>query len=258
MEAVAWVHTDLARSSASAPVQLRLQLHRRPSQQHVGTFLDLQVVESKCRLQTGLENTSANTTAAIPSEDGTSVRIGVLTLVDLAGSERVAKTGAEGVRLKEGVNINKSLLTLGLVIKSLSEPGNKSALPALLLSMLHDCTCLLSMPLHLRAAHCPDLLPIIDSTECCQVSHNFCTRLNRRECGSFGVCRAVWHAGGHVPYRDSKLTRILQPSLGGNARTAIICMMTPAAEHADESHNTLEFATRAKKVVNEVCCLPLA
>lgn len=34
-------------------------------------------------------------------------------------------------------------------------------------------------------------------------------------------------AGGHIPYRDSKLTRILQPSLGGNAKTAIICAITP-------------------------------
>ena len=33
---------------------------------------------------------------------------------------------------------------------------------------------------------------------------------------------------GHVPYRDSKLTRILQPALGGNARTAVICNITPA------------------------------
>lgn len=57
-------------------------------------------------------------------------------------------------------------------------------------------------------------------------------------------------AGGHIPYRDSKLTRILQPSLGGNARTAIICNMTPAAVHAEESHSTLRFACRAKCVVN--------
>lgn len=42
-------------------------------------------------------------------------------LVDLAGSERAAKTGAEGVRLKEGSHINKSLMTLGTVIKKLSE-----------------------------------------------------------------------------------------------------------------------------------------
>jgi len=41
--------------------------------------------------------------------------------VDLAGSERAAKTGAEGVRLKEGSHINKSLMTLGTVIKKLSE-----------------------------------------------------------------------------------------------------------------------------------------
>ena len=90
---------------------------------------------------------------------------------------------------------------------------------------------------------------------------------------------------GHIPYRDSKLTRILEPSLGGNAKTAIICAMTPvstssehrfvvakmasarmtghvvmlyvpcrhhlqAKEHADETHSTLRFASRAKRVVN--------
>jgi centromeric protein E len=49
------------------------------------------------------------------------VTIGELNLVDLAGSERATKTGAEGSRLKEGANINKSLLTLGLVIKNLSD-----------------------------------------------------------------------------------------------------------------------------------------
>ena len=56
--------------------------------------------------------------------------------------------------------------------------------------------------------------------------------------------------GAHIPYRDSKLTRILQPSLGGNAKTAIICAITPALVHADESHSTLRFACRAKRVVN--------
>lgn len=55
-----------------------------------------------------------------------------------------------------------------------------------------------------------------------------------------------------MPYRDSKLTRILQPSLGGNARTAVICNVTPAACHLDETHSTLRFACRAKKVANRV------
>ncbi|WCJ42859.1 Kinesin-like protein KIN-7B [Euphorbia peplus] len=54
----------------------------------------------------------------------------------------------------------------------------------------------------------------------------------------------------HVPYRDSKLTRILQPSLGGNARTAIICTMSPALSHLEHTRNTLTFATSAKEVTN--------
>ncbi|XP_065851046.1 kinesin-like protein NACK2 [Euphorbia lathyris] len=54
----------------------------------------------------------------------------------------------------------------------------------------------------------------------------------------------------HVPYRDSKLTRILQPSLGGNARTAIICTVSPALSHLEQTRNTLSFATSAKEVTN--------
>ncbi|KAK4391910.1 Kinesin-like protein NACK2 [Sesamum angolense] len=50
--------------------------------------------------------------------------------------------------------------------------------------------------------------------------------------------------------RNSKLTRILQTSLGGNARTAIICTMSPALSHVEQSRNTLLFATSAKEVTN--------
>ncbi|GMI68185.1 hypothetical protein like AT5G66310 [Hibiscus trionum] len=52
----------------------------------------------------------------------------------------------------------------------------------------------------------------------------------------------------HIPYRDSKLTRILQSSLGGNARTAIICTMSPARIHVEQSRKTLLFASCAKEV----------
>ncbi|KAI8549573.1 hypothetical protein RHMOL_Rhmol06G0035400 [Rhododendron molle] len=82
-----------------------------------------------------------------------------------------------GSRLKEGCHINRSLLTLGTVIRKLSKGRN-----------------------------------------------------------------------GHVPYRDSKLTRILQNSLGGNARTAIICTISPAHSHVEQSRNTLLFASCAKQV----------
>lgn len=69
----------------------------------------MQVVESRSRDQ------------GADSEDGGAVWVSTLTLVDLAGSERIAKTGAEGLRMKEGASINKSLLTLGTVINRLSE-----------------------------------------------------------------------------------------------------------------------------------------
>ncbi|KAJ1982865.1 hypothetical protein H4R34_001562 [Dimargaris verticillata] len=58
-------------------------------------------------------------------------------------------------------------------------------------------------------------------------------------------------ASVHIPYRDSKLTRILEPSLGGNAKTAIICTVTPASTHVEETISTLKFASRAKNVCNK-------
>ncbi|KAG4118029.1 hypothetical protein ERO13_D12G267600v2 [Gossypium hirsutum] len=61
---------------------------------------------------------------------------------------------------------------------------------------------------------------------------------------------SVGKRSGHIPYRDSKLTRILQHSLGGNARTAIICTLSPALSHFEQSRSTLFFATRAKEVTN--------
>lgn len=102
--------------------------------------------------------------------------------VDLAGSERAKKTGAVGAQLKEGININKSLLVLGNVIQALSEEGKKN---------------------------------------------NF------------------------VPYRDSKLTRILQDSLGGNSRTSMIACVSPAESNFDETLNTLKYASRARKIKNK-------
>ncbi|XP_020202925.1 kinesin-like protein KIN-7K, chloroplastic isoform X2 [Cajanus cajan] len=52
----------------------------------------------------------------------------------------------------------------------------------------------------------------------------------------------------HVPYRDSKLTRILQSSLSGQGRISLICTVTPSSSTAEETHNTLKFAHRAKLI----------
>ncbi|KAF3488564.1 hypothetical protein F2Q69_00058040 [Brassica cretica] len=57
--------------------------------------------------------------------------------------------------------------------------------------------------------------------------------------------------GGHINFRDSKLTRILQPCLGGNARTAIICTLSPARSHVELTKNTLSFASCAKEVTTK-------
>lgn len=55
----------------------------------------------------------------------------------------------------------------------------------------------------------------------------------------------------HIPYRDSKLTRLLEDSLGGNCKTTMMAMISPAAEAFGESLSTLKFATRAKNIKNE-------
>uniref|UniRef100_A0A8D8YWB5 Kinesin-like protein KIF18B n=1 Tax=Cacopsylla melanoneura TaxID=428564 RepID=A0A8D8YWB5_9HEMI len=52
----------------------------------------------------------------------------------------------------------------------------------------------------------------------------------------------------HVPYRDSKLTRLLKDSLGGNCKTIMIANIGPTANSYEDSYNTLKYATRAKKI----------
>ncbi|XP_072366266.1 LOW QUALITY PROTEIN: kinesin-like protein KIFC3 [Scyliorhinus torazame] len=101
---------------------------------------------------------------------------GKLNLVDLAGSERVWKSGAEGERLKEAQNINKSLLALGDVIQAL------------------------------RAKH------------------------------------------NHVPFRNSKLTYLLQDSLGKGNKTVMVVQVSPLVADLSESMCSLKFAQRVCKV----------
>ncbi|XP_064210044.1 centromere-associated protein E isoform X17 [Anguilla rostrata] len=125
-----------------------------------------------------LESRERSDPASGENADG-AIIVSHLNLVDLAGAERASQTGAEGARLKEGCNINRSLFTLGQVIKKLSDENQ----------------------------------------------------------------------GGFTNYRDSKLTRILQNSLGGNAKTVIICTITPAT--VEETISTLQFASAAKRMKND-------
>ena len=55
----------------------------------------------------------------------------------------------------------------------------------------------------------------------------------------------------HIPYRDSKLTRVLQESLGGNSKTSLIITCSPAKFNLEETISTLKFGARAKKIKNK-------
>lgn len=62
------------------------------------------------------------------------------------------------------------------------------------------------------------------------------------------VIHALTSLSDHVPYRDSKLTRLLQESLGGNFKTSLIITCSPAMRNIEETVKTLKFAQRAKKI----------
>eukprot|EP01052_Picozoa_sp_SAG31_P042439 SAG31_NODE_6736_length_1905_cov_1.909745_1_plen_303_part_10 len=66
------------------------------------------------------------------------------------------------------------------------------------------------------------------------------------------VIKSLADGGGkHVPYRDSKLTRLLQEALGGNSKTSLIVACSPHLDNIEETISTLKFAERAKKIVNK-------
>lgn len=55
----------------------------------------------------------------------------------------------------------------------------------------------------------------------------------------------------HIPYRDSKLTRLLQDSLGGNTKTLMVACLSPADNNYEETLSTLRYANRAKNIKNK-------
>uniref|UniRef100_A0A673HAZ3 Kinesin-like protein n=1 Tax=Sinocyclocheilus rhinocerous TaxID=307959 RepID=A0A673HAZ3_9TELE len=65
------------------------------------------------------------------------------------------------------------------------------------------------------------------------------------------VIKALVERGPHVPYRESKLTRILQDSLGGRTKTSIIATVSPASINLEETLSTLDYANRAKNIMNK-------
>ncbi|KAK4352319.1 hypothetical protein RND71_027837 [Anisodus tanguticus] len=148
------------------------------------TKMNSQSSRSHAIFTISLEQKRANCSNGSTNDDGDDILCAKLHLVDLAGSERAKRTGADEMRLREGIHINKGLLALGNVISALGDDKK------------------------------------------------------RKE-------------GAHIPYRDSKLTRLLQDSLGGNSKTVMIACVSPADTNAEETLNTLKYANRARNIQNK-------
>jgi len=74
------------------------------------------------------------------------------------------------------------------------------------------------------------------------------TSINKSLLAFGNVVSALANKRGHVPFRDSKLTRILEGSIGGNCKTSLLVCVSPSSDHVSETINTFEFASRAMRV----------
>jgi len=77
------------------------------------------------------------------------------------------------------------------------------------------------------------------------------TKINLSLSALGNVISALVGGTGHIPYRDSKLTRLLEDSLGGNAKTVMVANIGPASYNFDETLTTLRYANRAKNIKNK-------
>ncbi|XP_075283530.1 stAR-related lipid transfer protein 9 isoform X2 [Opisthocomus hoazin] len=144
----------------------------------------------------------------LPSEIASKIN-----LVDLAGSERADPSYCKD-RITEGANINKSLVTLGIVISTLAQNSQ----------MFSSCQSINTITSEGESSHA-------DSPSTGSVS---------------GTRRPAY-----IPYRDSILTWLLKDSLGGNSKTIMIATISPASSSYNETMSTLRYASNAKNIINK-------
>ncbi|GKT32882.1 Kinesin like protein [Aduncisulcus paluster] len=77
------------------------------------------------------------------------------------------------------------------------------------------------------------------------------TEINKSLSSLGHVIMAINRRDKHIPYRDSKLTRMLQDTFGGNSFTTVLCNVNPMPTHYEESLSTLQFANRCRNVTNQ-------
>ena len=184
-----------------------------------------------------------------------------LCLVDLAGSERVKDSGVTGIHLKEAADINTSLTMLGRVISTLAKlsgGGNDSG----------------SNRGHSSNPNTPRY--IVPSTDTLLVRDAGSRRRGSGTNSGHNSPRVITSSISeqkdkehkehkehkekdhkesiipHIPFRDSILTWLLKDSLGGNSKTVMLAAISPSHLNYDETVNTLQYAARAKEIVNKV------
>jgi len=150
------------------------------------------------------------------SEDFT---VATLSLIDLAGSERASVTKNRGSRLMEGTFVYVSDHELPLDYRYFSIPW-------------------------LIVGHFASV------SQHCVIGAN----INKSLLALGNCINALCEnkTKSHIPYRDSKLTRLLKFSLGGNCKTVMIACVSPSSQHYEETHNTLKYANRAKNIKTKV------
>ena len=170
---------------------------------------------------------------------------GKITFCDLAGSERIKKSGASGATQKEAIEINKSLTALGDVLQAIvaSQAGasaanslNSTRDPAAGFGgaaggAIGGCSG--------AAKHGSSTAPAVTAG----ADGNRQAALANTSSLSTGAQYAV-----HIPYRNHKLTQLMQDSIGGQAKTLMFVNLNPCASAADESLMSLRFASRARQV----------
>ncbi|XP_026085190.1 stAR-related lipid transfer protein 9-like isoform X1 [Carassius auratus] len=152
-------------------------------------------------------------TQAILENNLPSEIVSKINLVDLAGSERADPQYSRD-RITEGANINKSLVTLGIVISALAQNSQMFSSSQSINSVLSEGE---------------------GSTVGSQSSS--LSSSGRRQC--------------FIPYRDSVLTWLLKDSLGGNSKTIMIATVSPSSSSYNETLSTLRYAAHARNIVNK-------
>uniref|UniRef100_A0A673CQQ4 Kinesin-like protein n=1 Tax=Sphaeramia orbicularis TaxID=375764 RepID=A0A673CQQ4_9TELE len=156
-------------------------------------------------------------TQAILENNLPSETVSKINLVDLAGSERADPHYCRD-RLTEGSNINKSLVTLGIVISALAQNSQMSS--------------------------------------SCQSINSMASEGDGSTVGSHSSSLSGGGGGGgrrhcFIPYRDSVLTWLLKDSLGGNSKTIMIATVSPSINSYNETLSTLRYAAHARNIVNK-------